>query len=52
MKLLMEETGQGMAEYALILAGVALGVIAALNLLGGGIQNFFTNFLTQINALI
>ncbi len=52
MKLLMEETGQGMAEYALILAGVALAAIAALGFMGGTIRDFFTNFSDQVESLI
>ncbi|PTL39143.1 Flp family type IVb pilin [Alkalicoccus saliphilus] len=38
--LLVEEEGQGMAEYALILAGVAIAVIVALIALGEEITNF------------
>lgn len=34
-----EETGQGLAEYALILALVALGCVAALGMLGEAIAN-------------
>lgn len=37
--LFLEEEGQGMAEYGLILALVALVVIGALTLLGGNIAN-------------
>jgi len=37
-RLLVEEEGQGMAEYGLILALIAVVVIAALKLLGGGIS--------------
>jgi len=36
-KLFMEESGQGLAEYSLILALVAMAVIAALSQLGEGI---------------
>lgn len=38
-RLLKEEEGQGMAEYGLILALVAIAVIAALTLLGGRVAN-------------
>lgn len=37
-KLMVEETGQGMAEYGLILALVAVVVIAALTALGTGVK--------------
>ena len=42
MQLMKDESGQGMAEYGLILAGVAVVVIVALQLLG-------TNVTTLIN---
>lgn len=38
-KLMVEETGQGMAEYGLILALVAVVVVAALTTLGTGISD-------------
>ncbi|MBO8128024.1 MAG: Flp family type IVb pilin [Peptococcaceae bacterium] len=38
-RLWKEEKGQGMAEYGLILALVAVVVIGALTLLGGNIKN-------------
>lgn len=34
-----EESGQGLAEYALILALVALGCVAALGMLGEAIRD-------------
>ena len=37
--LLQKEEGQGLVEYSLIAALVAVAVVAALTLLGGGIQN-------------
>lgn len=36
-----EESGQGMAEYGLILALVAVVLIASLGILSGGIKNIF-----------
>ena len=39
MKLFKDESGQGMAEYGLILALVAVVVIGALILLGDGISD-------------
>ncbi|MEW6173489.1 MAG: Flp family type IVb pilin [Bacillota bacterium] len=38
-RLWKEEEGQGMAEYGLILALVAIAVIAALTFLGGRVGN-------------
>lgn len=38
-RLLKEEEGQGMAEYGLILALVAIAVIAALTFLGRSVEN-------------
>lgn len=37
-----EESGQGMVEYGLILALIAVVVIGALTLLGGGVKDIFT----------
>lgn len=42
-KLFMEESGQGMAEYGLILAFVAMTVVVALSLLGDGIIKSYQN---------
>lgn len=36
-----DETGQGMAEYALLIGFIALVVVVALVLLGPRISNFF-----------
>ena len=38
-----DEDGQGLAEYALILALIAVVVIAAVTLLGGQINTIMTN---------
>ena len=38
-----EESGQGMVEYGLIIALIAIVVIAALVLLGPKIKSIFTN---------
>ncbi|WP_334110151.1 Flp family type IVb pilin [Thermodesulfitimonas autotrophica] len=40
-RLVKEEEGQGMAEYGLILALIAVVAIAALVVLGGRIKNKF-----------
>lgn len=41
--LLRGEEGQGMVEYGLIIALVAIAVIATLILLGGNLNNLFTS---------
>lgn len=40
-KFFMNEEGQGMVEYGLIIALVAVVVIAAIALLGNGVKNTF-----------
>ncbi len=42
-KLMVEEEGQGMAEYGLILAGVAAVVVTAVWTLGENIEDVFNN---------
>ena len=42
-RFLMNEEGQGMVEYGLILALVAVVVIGALTALGGGINGIFNS---------
>jgi pilus assembly protein Flp/PilA len=38
-----DEAGQGLTEYALIVAVIAIAVIIALVFMRGGIQNIFSN---------
>jgi pilus assembly protein Flp/PilA len=45
---LTRDEGQGLVEYALIIALVALAVIAALTLLGGGITTTFNNIVASL----
>ena len=40
---LREEEGQGLVEYALIIAVIAIAVIVAMIFLRGQIQNIFSN---------
>lgn len=42
------EEGQGMVEYALIIALVAVGLVAGLGLLSGGIDTAFDNIITAL----
>ncbi|WP_085504920.1 Flp family type IVb pilin [Thalassobacillus devorans] len=46
--LLVEEEGQGMTEYGLILGLIAVGVIGALAILGDKISEFFTKINTEL----
>ena len=47
-KMMREEEGQGLVEYGLIIAGIALAAIAAIWLLGPQISQFFTDIGTQL----
>jgi len=47
---LKEEAGQGMAEYALILALVAVLLILALGSLQGGIEGAFQDVTDALNG--
>jgi len=44
------EEGQSMAEYALIIALVAIVLIAALQLLAGGISGVFSRIVSGFSA--
>lgn len=48
MQAIQKEGGQGLVEYALILALVAVAVIVLLALLGPAIGNMFSNIMVQI----
>jgi pilus assembly protein Flp/PilA len=43
------DSGQGLVEYALIIALVAVGLVAILVVLRNGIGNVFNNAATQLN---
>jgi pilus assembly protein Flp/PilA len=43
MTFLRDEEGQGLVEYALIIAVIAIAVILAMIFLRGQIQNIFSN---------
>lgn len=46
--LISEEEGQGMVEYALILALVSVVAIATLTTMGGNVNTVFTNATTAL----
>jgi pilus assembly protein Flp/PilA len=48
-RLFKEESGQGMAEYGLILALVAVLLIGALSALQGGLANTFGKVTAEVN---
>lgn len=47
---LKDENGQGMVEYGLIIALIAIVVIAALTILGPKIAKLFNKVSEQVNA--
>ncbi len=49
-KLFKSEEGQGMVEYGLIIALVAVVAIVGLTLLGPKIRDMFTNIAGKLNA--
>lgn len=48
-RLTKEESGQGMTEYGLILALIAVAAIVALVLMGGKLSNMFGTTANNIN---
>ena len=46
-----EESGQGLVEYALIIAIVSLGAVIALGFLSGRINDLFSNAGNSINKV-
>lgn len=51
-RFIQKENGQGMVEYALILALIALAVVTGLGFLGEGLNNFFTHVTDELSSLI
>jgi pilus assembly protein Flp/PilA len=48
-RFLKDDTGQGLVEYALIIALVSIVAIAALQLLGGKASNTLSNAAAQLS---
>ena len=46
-----DENGQGMVEYGLIIALVAVAVIVAITALGGSVKNIFNRAASTIEAV-
>jgi len=49
-KLVREEEGQGLVEYALIVALIAVVAITAVRMMGNSITNLFTNTATTLDT--
>jgi pilus assembly protein Flp/PilA len=49
-RLRRDEDGQGLVEYALIIALVSVVLIAALETLGGGIDEVFSEISTELTG--
>lgn len=45
-----EESGQGMVEYGLIIAGIAVIVMVVIFTLGGQIKTLFNDVITQLGG--
>ena len=49
-RLVKDESGQDLIEYALLAAFVALGSVAALTVLGPAIKTLFESVVTKLNT--
>ena len=46
----LKEKGQGLVEYAIILALIAIVVIAVMSILGGRVQNVFNSISNSLTV--
>ena len=51
-RLIWEEQGQDLIEYALLAAFIALAAVVGMNLVSGGINTFFGNIGTKLGTLV
>ena len=49
--LLLDESGQGMTEYAILIGTLALGAIVTLLAIGTRLRTVFSNVQTQLNSV-
>jgi Flp pilus assembly pilin Flp len=49
---LIDESAQGLIEYALMLAIIGIGGLAVLNTLGADVREIFTTLNSELNAAI
>jgi pilus assembly protein Flp/PilA len=52
MRLLLDEEGQDLIEYALVVALIAFAAIAGMGSLANGINGAFTNLATSLSSAI
>ena len=50
-QLLIDDTAQGMTEYAILVGTVVFGTIIVLTAIGSRIKDVFTNVQTQMNNI-
>lgn len=50
-RLFVEEEGQGLVEYALIIGLIAIAAITILGILSGGITNIFTEISNKLSGI-
>lgn len=48
-QLLVDESGQGMTEYAILVGTLALGAIVTLTAIGGRLRTIFNSVQTNLN---
>lgn len=51
-RLIKEESGQGMVEYGLIIALVAVAAIIGLTAMGGQLNTFFDGIKTKLGGVV
>jgi Flp pilus assembly pilin Flp len=49
--LVVDESGQGMTEYAILIGTLALGAIVTLLAIGTRLRDVFSNVQTQLNSV-
>jgi Flp pilus assembly pilin Flp len=49
--LALDDSGQGMTEYAILLGTMALGAILTLVTIGNRLKSIFNNVSTQVNSV-
>ena len=50
-RLVRDENGQGMTEYAILIGTLALGAIVTLLAIGTQLRNVFNHVQTQLNSV-